>query len=39
MRDLKKHTYSKEYHDFYMELYKKKVKYPDVKKDIIIYNK
>jgi len=31
MRDLKKHSYSKEYHDCYMEDYKKKVRYPDVK--------
>ena len=38
MRDLKKHSYSKEYHDCYMEDYKKKVRYPDVKQDIIKIN-
>ena len=41
MRDLKKYTYTKEYHDEYMEVYKKKVRYPDVnivKQDIIKIN-
>ena len=38
MRDLKKHSYSKEYHYCYMEDYKKKVRYPDVKQDIIKIN-
>ena len=38
MRGLKKHTYSKEYHDEYMEVYKKKIRYPDVKQDIIKIN-
>ena len=38
MRDLKKHSYSKEYHDYYMKKYKNKVKYPDVKQDIIKIN-
>ena len=38
MRDLKKYTYSKEYHDEYMEVYKKKIRYPDVKQDIIKIN-
>ena len=28
----KKHSYSKEYHAEYMEVYKKKVRYPDDKK-------
>ena len=38
MRDLKKYTYTKEYHDCYMKDYKKKVRYPDVKQDIIKIN-
>lgn len=39
MRNLKKYSYSKEYHDIYMMKYKNKVKYPDVKEDIIEISK
>jgi len=38
MRDLKKHSYSKEYQNYYRDVYKNKVRYPDVKEDIIKIN-